>query len=558
MSLNELSEKENYSQDVSLENPTPEDTNIADSIEGDYEKITFQNIQEKQNIKGTPEINESTRRSDVISKIRLSAALSLFLGAKLLTGCTPIQVQEPNIQNPQVTYPNPMEQNDKEEEYTVIPEATIEVIPTETIILEETTITTPTEIVEEIVEDIPYVSTEKNENFNIEAVNIMEWEDYILEKDIILEESETVITSGGENYLYSLPAAYTSSDSTRIYKFTLLDGYSFNIKEKKVISNSNGETVTLGIVENTFSSGELNTSFALLLDGKDKESEIQGFVEKNEKRYPSVTYINSEPSLVKFMPRIKNELLVLSRISNAQVLNNGFETNTEISLKAFLQPLDSLQYIDNKEHPVASFYLGTDYLASTLKILSIKEPDSLTLYQTAPYYGILLPGIFTVSESNWQAAISKEEGGDFLFQFNGDGEERYMIKIEPIIANGAGLGRIYEADSPKISLGATISLIPYSSDEESEIQLQMSEQAIELQTLYENYLEYLKVNAGKNDFYEDEKLTPMAIPREAKCQDYVFSDFRNLQELIGDDKPILFFGEDLLLWIEGKQELLEN
>lgn len=452
------------------------------------------------------------------------------LGGLLFSSCTPVDVEP---EKPSLTETLPIPTEDISIEETDIPTPTlVENIPTETEI-----IPTETESPVKIV-DIPYVSIEKNEAFDMQAVNLFEWEDFTLENDIVLDISESVTTAGEENHLYLLPTVMILGKSTTtIKKLTIPSGYTFNIKEKKVLSNTEGESVTLGILENTFENNSLNGTFALLLNGKDKEKNIQGFVEKEADRIPSVTFMNSG---LGYPDNVLPELSALSRVSQYQMDINGFQSGRQFFMKEMLSPMETFPY-DSMNF---KYFRGTDNLASSLKLLSQKEPELLSLESSMPFLGFVRPGILTVKDINWMSAVGKEEDEDFVFSFINTNNQKYFIKIEPIFANLQNIKDIILKDSEtKIIHGATISLVPYSEGEEEEIREQMKKQIKELQSLYSNYELYRQINKGKNHYGEENQLIPMQIPREAFVEKCFLAD-NFTSHLIGDDKPIPFIPEE--------------
>ncbi len=526
------------------------------------QKISLNNdlLADKQDQPNIPEgedyyrdIAEADKKESYMKKVRGIALKSLICLSTLsafgifVSSCTPTSIEK---EKGVLTSPLPTEtSNVTEESATPTPilvekTPTLNTEPTPT----ETVKPTFTEVVD--IEEIPYISTEKNESFNMESINFLEWENFTLDKDIILEESETVTTVGERNRLLLLPMSV--GDSKSMIDVTTLDlpsGYTFNIKQKKVISNSVGESITFGVIENTFENYGDNTSFALLLDGKDSKGNTQGFVENNFVRTPSVTFINSEPGL--FMNDVDLQVLSLLRISQSQINYGGFEGGQRISLKDLLSPIDSFRYYRSKGEDKFDRYVGTDSIASSLNLLSRKESNLLSVENSKDFFGGPRPGFFTVNEFNWEAALGEKENEDFIFFFNEkEQENRFMIKVEPIFANvGYGDGRALDDSSSKIIFGATISLISYSPEEELEVKKHMQQQITELQTLYDNYNYYNRINKGRDNHDEGKQLVPMVIPRESKYKRYYHKEF-NIQDLIGDNKPFPFLSdEEIQTWM---------
>ena len=185
------------------------------------------------------------------------------------------------------------------------------------------------------------IPTEKNENFDFEATDLLHWNEYQLVEVETLEESETVETAyEGENHLYLMPlTTYSERDlSYDIKKLTLPAGYTFNIKEKRLVRNEKGEMLTLGIVEDSMSIASNTSKNVLLLNATDMNGETQGFVETKEKIIDTFTFIgDNEVANVKIP---LGNLLAMQRLSEYQLKTGGFKAGEEISLLDIFQPID--------------------------------------------------------------------------------------------------------------------------------------------------------------------------------------------------------------------------
>lgn len=532
-------------------------------VEAPIDESTTELLDESVEVQGS--VNSKIRGAYIKSALCLTA-LGAGLAGGFLSSCaptTPVKVESPTS----TTAPLPTEIPILEDtpEY-VIEESTPEIESTiSPPVIEEIGEATPTVevVIEEVVENIPYVSTEKNEAFDMNSINILEWEDFTLEKDIILEESEIVTTAREGTDLYLFPGGMNISLSlTTINILKIPEGFNFDIKQKKIISNSRGESVTLGIIGNNFAYATDIQTFALVLDGTDKEEESQGFVEKREERYPSVTFFCNNPGLKMESKETELQMLSLLRLSQYQMERQGFQTNQPISLKNTLNPIDSFTFFNNPYLPKFSFYRGTDNIASALKLLSQKESHSLTLNNSMHYFGPQPPGPFTVGNYNWSSALGKKETEDFNFTFNGEEDEKYYISIEPMVGNVDHIiekGSVLEDGSPRIVYGANISLIKYKPEEEQEVQIKMENQFNELQTIYENYISYYyEKNKDYKGYIVGEELVPMDIPREIEIEEYNFSQ-NNIVELFGDDAIFQFIPMDLYnIWFNKSKNNMDN
>lgn len=479
----------------------------------------------------------SDKRIHKVKNIAARSLLCLIVLCLLISSCAPNQER---AETPVLTSPIPTATPEKVEE-TVPTPIPVENTPTETVVIPTNTIEVITETPELIVEDIPYISTEQNEAFDMESINLLEWEDFTLEKEVTLDVSDTVTTAGEKNHLYLMSSFGGGNPSNiSLTKLEIPSGFNFNIKQKRIVRNNQGESVTLGVVENTFENWSENSSLLLLLDGNDKDGNIQGFAEKQDIRHPSVSF--SYSLLSTDSTEVEALLVNLLKVSSFQEKEGGILVDKEISLKEVLEPESSLPY-----NSTLKYFSGTDCIASSLKLLANKEEvltivDSETNAGTEMIRNGITPGPFTIKDFGWTTSLGK--GEDFVFKFNSKkgAEARYFISIEPIFSNIENVRRSsLEHSDAKILQGASIFLVEYSKEDEEKVRLQMQEQVEELQTLYDNYLLYLKENSGEVSMKED--LVPMKIPREAYAHRFFLSD-NALYNLLGEGKPIPIISDE--------------
>ncbi len=170
-----------------------------------------------------------------------------FISTLFLSSCVPEQVTEV-VEKPAVTAPLPTSTKEDIEEVTPLP-TLVENVPTDVVtnpaitevLTEEVPIETPEPTATVQVEsNIPKnVPTEKNENFDFNATDLLNWNEYHLVEVETLDVSETVETAyEGENHLYLMPfydPETGRSEHTATVKLVLPVGYTFNIKEKRLV-----------------------------------------------------------------------------------------------------------------------------------------------------------------------------------------------------------------------------------------------------------------------------------------------------------------------------------
>lgn len=402
--------------------------------------------------------------------------------------------------------------------------------PTEEVSTVETTPTITQEDFSKI--DFPSnISVERNEAFDFESINFLNWSDFELLKDEVLEKPITIETKFDENYLYVMPTVYSGAGLGHewVNKLKMPQGYKFNIRQKKLVSNSKGEVVTLGVVDNSFSQEGYNSKLVVLLNGIDSEGESQGFVTETDAEEKTITFIGTgEWQVADYF--VKGGLLSLYRISQNQVERGGLPGGTEISLHDVLKPLESFTHYDKIGYkPNKPYVVGSECLTSSISRLSQLEGSNIEIINSSSNLPIVLwPGESMMDNFDWIKAVGIEETEDFVFKIGDDKEKKYYFKIQPIMANldpeklDLGLSitekeKIYTAS--RIVYGATISLVEYPVDGQSAM----------LNTLYNNY-HYYVANKGS---------IPMDIPQGFEMEKYLLNE-NNLTELLGKNKPFPF------------------
>lgn len=374
------------------------------------------------------------------------------------------------------------------------------------------------------------IPTEKNENFDFEATDLLHWNEYQLVEVETLEESETVETAyEGENHLYLMPlTTYSERDlSYDIRKLTLPTGYTFNIKEKRLVRNEKGEMLTLGIVEDSMSIASNTSKNVLLLNATDMNGETQGFVETKEKIIDTFTFIgDNEVANVKIP---LGNLLAMQRLSEYQLKTGGFKAGEEISLLDIFQPID---VFEKKTDPIIGkeYLIGSSTLASGFTLLSHKEQSAIEIIKAKPRGTHIMPGPFTMETGWWETVVGPTEDDDVIIKINADDTDntdtRYFFKIEPIFSNIDfnkvsiyGRMNLFEEES-KIVFGATVTLVK----EEPKGQVEM------LNILSQNYNRYLDNNGS----------VPMVIPQGITMEKYFLKE-GNIATLLGKDKPFPYY-----------------
>ncbi len=461
-----------------------------------------------------------------------------FISTLFLSSCVPEQVTEV-VEKPAVTAPLPTSTKEDIEELTPLP-TLVENIPTEVVtnpaITEVLTEEVPTETPEptatvQVESNIPKnVPTEKNENFDFNATDLLNWNEYQLVEVETLDVSETVETAyEGENHLYLMPLDNPEigrDELTVTVKLVLPVGYTFNIKEKRLVKNSKGEMLTLGIVEDSFDCGASISKFTLLLNAVDGHNEIQGFVEEKAKNYNVITGITSyERDDVNM---VRGELLSFQRLLEYQEQIGGFRPGEEISLFEIFQPTEGAFHtgIGTVNGGRTAYLLGSQFLASSLNRLSQKDDSSIERVEYRKIVVGCFPGPFTMETERWDIGVGVTKSSDFTFKIKSDNPDaRYFFKIEPIFSNinmAKSMAWAFRFDPPfskehsRIIHGATISLVKELPDGQIEM----------IDTLIESYNQYIDSNAT----------VPMVIPQGITMEKYYLEE-GNLKKLYGTGKP---------------------
>lgn len=504
------------------------------NIENTFQDVQDNGLGDLNTLEGQPyseeRVVEVTKNEKNVGNIRNIVAKSLLcvssLSGLLFSACSPVDIEP---EKPSLTETLPVPTEDMSLGDTDIPSPIlVENTPTETVIIPtETSI--PTETPEPTATETPHkpesnipknIPTEKNELFDFRSTDLLCWNDYELVETETLDVSETVETAFEENHLYLMPTFNWEGaiDEQSIYKLTMPSGYTFNIKEKRLVKNSKGEMLTFGIVEDTSAYGTSRSKFVLLLNAKDKEEEVQGFVETKEKNPNIVTCINSlERGEI---DRVKGSLLAFQRLSEYQEKIGGFKAGVEISLLDVFDPINSFKLVPdgyNMAYPV-----GTESVASVLNRLSQKEESAIEVVRSRQYFTGDFPGPFSMEKGSWSTAVGLIESSDFVFKIKQeDSDARYFLKIEPIFSNiNIQKTLLFESESffeqhSRIIDGATLVLVKELPEGQQEM----------INLLSEQYNQYIERNAT----------VPMTLPQGVTMEKYYLSE-GNLSELCGDDK----------------------
>ncbi len=484
-----------------------------------------------ESVEQTPEKQEVSfwkiKKTAVESLLCLAAYGGSFATiTALLPSCAPEHV----VEKPAITEQIPTStQEEVEEEITPLPTLE-ESIPTE-VVFTPTFTEVPTETPEptptvKAESNIPSnIPTEKNENFDFEATDLLHWNEYQLVETEPLEKAIAVETAFEVNHLY-LMLVTEGSERTHpnITKLTLPSGYTFGIKEKRLVRNENGEVLTLGVVENTFGD-TLNSRFVLLLNATDLKGEMQGFVEE-KKEENMVTFISDAKH--EEIEQAKGELMTLLLLSEYQEEMGGFAPREEISLREILQLEKYLVKI--KDGSRKDYYAGSNFLASALSRLSLKEDSLIEKVESKRFMTPLSFGPLTLESGNWTRAIGPREGEDFVYIINDDNPEaRYYWEIQPIFANIDIPKTIekwgpYKPNSSRILHGATIRLVEELPEGQTEI----------FRELLRNYNNYIANNA----------IAPMVIPQGITMERHYLYEEPNIMGLFGTNKVFQYIPED--------------
>lgn len=460
------------------------------------------------------------------------------ISALLFSSCVPHQ---PEPEKAAVASPSATSAQEKPAEGSMPSPILVENTPTKVVItptITEIPAETPTETPEptatvQVESNIPKnVPTEKNENFDFNATDLLNWNEYQLVEVETLDVSETVETAyEGENHLYLMPLIDQEAPGLEpffiVEKLTLPPGYTFGIKEKRLVKNENGEMLTLGVVADNFGYNTFTTRFVVLLNGTDSNGEVQGFV-KEKGAGDMVTFITDlERDKV---GEVQEELKVLQLLSEYQEQIGGFTSGEEISLYDIIQPEENLVKAKDISHK--TYFLGSRYLASALNRLSLKDNSLITKLESKHFMLGVIPGPLAMESGDWLRAIGPKEGEDFIFQINGDNPEtRYYFEIQPIFANinipesVEKWGHPFEPDDSRIIHGATIRLVEDLPEGQVEV----------LKELSRNYNNYIANNAT----------IPMIIPQGITMEKYfLLGNHRNVKRMFGKDSVFQYVSDD--------------
>jgi len=129
--------------------------------------------------------------------------------------------------------------------------------------------------------------------------------------------------------LYIVPTNYNEEivDSRDIKQVNIQQGMNFELAQKRTIQNSDGETIEIGIIRNTF--GGSFFVAALPLNFTSSEGNTISFARKNEEVMRSVSYITTDDD--NYPNKIMNVMQAFANVSEFQDLEGIFKTDQTYS-----------------------------------------------------------------------------------------------------------------------------------------------------------------------------------------------------------------------------------
>lgn len=421
---------EDYNVD-SLKAPYPS-TSQVDLASGDF---TLSQGQSVEDIKEEKVGQIRSMWNNVHKFFTTDPRRSTLLVGLVLAGCvpqnvtkdTPVKTETPII-NPKPMEGSSLEEGisstpDKDGFYTVQPTPVVNT-PTEI----HTPIPTPTEI-------------EVEKEFDYSTLNLIEWESYEV-SDMEKLENGYIVHTTKPTMLYATPLLdlvfqIENGSWAGVKEMKIKDDFVFEIAEKRTITDTDGKSVTIGRVRNSFSLEFQDSIISIILSAKDKNGVEIDFVEEdiNTNRESCATvgeFIGMIPSSA-----LKSVLLTSRNLLKYQEENGPFKAGQEYSFSDITQfyPNDS-----NSEFYPYTVFMGygrtdnhVEEFASAMAYMLYGSSESMAeRVSTPPSSGNIFPGpdISRDKPLDYKVFLSKIEGvettHDFVFRIKEGIPDKYI------------------------------------------------------------------------------------------------------------------------------------
>ncbi len=179
------------------------------------------------------------------------------------------------------------------------------------------------------IQDSSNIPTKIQENleFNEALLNIEEWKDFTVERREVMQPRYTVeTTSSTPIYLIPLEKDLFVDKDKAVLEIEVPSGKNFEIAEKITLKGDSGETITFGVLANTFGS---RVTPVMLLEAMDPNGTTKEFTVLKEDTANTATYIVLPDNI--YPNKIQNIVRSMAYISQYQELNGPFQKGIEYS-----------------------------------------------------------------------------------------------------------------------------------------------------------------------------------------------------------------------------------
>ena len=324
---------------------------------------------------------------------------------------------------------------------------------------------TPTEIQKEIVE--------WNEKFDMESIDLKNWETFEVIEDELIPNGE-VLTTQFPTKAFILPSYIpVNIYDTFHHELTMIENTTFEIGQIKTVQNDKGEEVTIGIVSKVITDKTYINTIALIMSAKDSQGEEQKFMEVDNTTPDTATYIMTETwSTNKEFLGNYNTLL---RLAEFQESNGPFqegEVYSFLDICKSITELKELNYYD-EYYKMWMFYGGKE-IPTILSLLSIGETPSLEVIEKRKPTEEIIPNQLLLQERDWRAitGIDNLDNPTTQYDFKFRPRQNGYFQIQPIVTDFGpnvsipGLGGLRPA---KVLHGFTISFVEKKPENQPEL-----------------------------------------------------------------------------------------
>lgn len=500
----------------------------------------------KNNIQGSEQIEQSNiprdtfdnqehnEQGDKKSTTLRNIAIVGLLSLKFLSACMGdriVQVNPVSTFSPQSTETNKLPESDLSTGISTTPnqdgfltvEPTLTQTATKTPTISPTVTSTPTLTPTEIQKEI----IEWNEKFDMESIDLKNWETFEVIEDEIIPNGEVLTTKfPTKAFIISSYDPLIFINDTFHHELTMIENTTFEIGQIKTVRNDKGEEVTIGIVSKAITDSSYNNTIALIMSAKDSQGEEQKFMWVDNATSDTATYIMTETWNTN--KAFLGNYQTLLRLAEFQESNGPFQKGETYSFLDICKSITESKELNyDAYYKMWTFYGGKE-VPTVLSLLSLGETPSLEIIEKRKAIEEIIPNQLLLQERDWRAitGVDNLDNPTTQYDFKFRPKKNGYFQIQPIVTDFGpnvsmpGLGGLKPA---KVLYGFTISFVEEKPENKSEL----------IQEILDSYQDYFNWKTESIHYgvlsYQRFKITEHNIPQMME-EVFPYADDKDFEE----------------------------